>query len=234
MKQTIGIDIGASKIIFVLLKDKKLVKDIRIKTPKTKTLLIRALKDNLKKFPKVKIGIGIPGKIKGKTIKYCPNLKYLNNTNLEKELKKNIVLENDANCFVLAEAIMGNYKGTVLGITLGSGLGSGLVKNQKIKGNLELGHIKIKAKGRRCTCGKKGCLEEYASAKFLKRNKTYKELGKNLNIGLNKAKIKADIIILGGGIARSHKYFLKEIKRDVKISKLGEKAGAIGAALLVQ
>jgi len=230
MKQTIGIDIGASKIIFVLLKDKKLIKDIRIKTPKTKALLVKALKDNLKKFPKAKIGIGIPGRVKGKTIKYCPNLKYLNN----EKLGIKATLENDANCFTLAEAIMNNYKGTVLGITIGSGLGSGLVKNKKIKGNLELGHITIKPKGRRCTCGKKGCLEEYASAKFLKRNKTYKELGKNLNIGLNKAKIKADIIVLGGGIAKSHKYFLKEIKRDVKISKLGEKAGAIGAALLVQ
>ncbi len=246
MKQSIGIDIGATKIIFVLLKDKKVIKKVKITTPKNKNLLIKALKDNLNNFPKTKIGIGVPGIVKkGKIIK-CPNLKYLNNFNLAKELKGEIIIENDANCFAFAETILGagKNKKVVLGITLGSGLGSGLVINKKIHNNLELGHRIIKPDGYKCSCGRKGCLECYASAKFLKRKraskKTFKQFGEYLGIGLNNAlkSINVEVIVIGGGISKSWKSFLKETKKQIKkgvelkVSKLGETAGAIGAALI--
>ncbi len=244
MKQTIGIDIGASKIIFVLLKNNKLVKKLKVPTPKSRSLLVKVLKNNLKKFPKAEIGIGIPGVVRGKKIIKCPNLNYLNNFNLAKELGINIKIENDANCFTLAEAFLGagKNKKSVLGITLGSGLGSGLLVNKKIRGNLELGHIIIKPDGYKCGCGRKGCLECYASAKYLERKgvskKTFKELGQYLGLGLNKTlkSLDPDIIVLGGGISRSWEKFLKETKKQIKtqirVSKLGEAAGAIGAALL--
>lgn len=244
MKQAIGIDIGASKIIFVLLKNNKAIKRIRIPTPKNRSLLIKALKHNLTEFPKAKIGIGVPGIVKRNKIIKCPNLKYLNNLNLSKELKTEIKIENDGNCFTLAEAFLGagKNKKSVLGITLGSGLGSGLVINKKIQDNLELGHMIIKPNGYKCSCGRKGCWECYASAKYLKRKgvskKTFKEFGQYLGIGLNKAlkSIKPDIIVIGGGISKSWKKFLKEtrkqIKTQIRVSKLGEEAGAVGAALI--
>ena len=65
------------------------------------------------------------------------------------------------------------YKSLVM-ITLGMGVGSGIVFNGKLfEGNLgagvELGHEVIKIGGEKCTCGRKGCLEAYASATALIR-----------------------------------------------------------------
>jgi glucokinase len=59
-------------------------------------------------------------------------------------------------------------------ITLGTGLGSGIVANGKlIYGHDgfagELGHTTVEFGGRQCGCGKKGCLEAYASATGIKR-----------------------------------------------------------------
>ncbi len=65
------------------------------------------------------------------------------------------------------------YKSLVM-LTLGTGVGSGIVFNGKLfEGNLgagvELGHEVIKIGGEKCTCGRKGCLEAYASATALIR-----------------------------------------------------------------
>lgn len=275
MRQSIGIDIGATKIMFGLMKNQKLIKKRKIKTPKTKAKLVQEIKKNLKAFlnPGIKkIGLGIPGILdyKKKKILICPNLKYLNNFNLakllEKEFKIKVIIENDANCFTLAEALLGagKNKNVVLGITLGSGLGAGLVINKKIyHGSLEedeeIGHQTIDPNGYKCSCGKKGCLECYASAKFFKRKgfssrallekarqknkkalKIFREFGEHLGMGLKDPTniIKPEIIVVGGGISKAWPYFLKEMEKELKkqtkieISKLGETAGAIGAALI--
>jgi glucokinase len=58
-------------------------------------------------------------------------------------------------------------------ITLGTGVGGGVIMNHKIyagsvnSGGTELGHTVICAGGRQCTCGRRGCLEAYASATAL-------------------------------------------------------------------
>ncbi len=141
MKNSIGVDIGATKIIFGLLKNQKIIKKKKILTPKTKKNLIKELKENLrdlKDFSGLKIdriGIGVPGilDIKKGLILKCPNLRYLDNLPLvkilEKELKIKTSIENDTNCFTLAEALLGAGKNEniVFGITLGSGVGGGLV-----------------------------------------------------------------------------------------------------------
>jgi len=62
----------------------------------------------------------------------------------------------------------------LLVITPGTGLGSGIVANgQLIYGHDgfagELGHIIVDPKGRLCGCGRRGCLETYASATGLNR-----------------------------------------------------------------
>ena len=60
-------------------------------------------------------------------------------------------------------------------LTLGTGVGSGIVIDGKLfEGNrsagAELGHSVIVAGGEQCTCGRKGCLETYASATALIRD----------------------------------------------------------------
>lgn len=57
-------------------------------------------------------------------------------------------------------------------LTLGTGIGGGIVFNGKLfEGNLgagvELGHEVIKIGGEKCTCGRRGCFETYASATAL-------------------------------------------------------------------
>lgn len=82
-----------------------------------------------------------------------------------------IVLTNDANSAAVGEMMYGGAKGmkNFIMLTLGTGVGSGIVVN----GNLvlghdgfagELGHVITNPDGRECGCGRKGCLETYASA----------------------------------------------------------------------
>lgn len=132
----IGVDVGGTKISAVLY-DKKVIKKIKIKTPKTKKEFISSLKKIIKELDNGKvehIGIAIPGFTNGKKIVRCKNLQFLNNTNLSKELKRNVVLLNDANAFSVAEAKYGAAKGKkhVVGLIIGTGVGSGLVLNGEL------------------------------------------------------------------------------------------------------
>ncbi|MEW6407851.1 MAG: ROK family protein [Patescibacteria group bacterium] len=97
-----------------------------------------------------------------------------------------IKIDNDANCFTLAEWKFGAGKGfkNVIGLTLGTGIGSGAVLNGKLYegcGNApELGHTTVEVKGRACTCEKLGHLEAYSSGRAIE--KQYEKLcGKKLN-----------------------------------------------------
>jgi len=81
-------------------------------------------------------------------------------------------LTNDANAAALGEMRYGSAKGMkdFIMLTLGTGLGSGIVANgQLIYGHDsfagEMGHITaVREGGRECSCGRYGCLEQYASA----------------------------------------------------------------------
>lgn len=87
-----------------------------------------------------------------------------------------VAITNDANAAAIGEMIFGaaqNMKNFLM-ITLGTGLGSGLIVN----GDLvyghdgfagELGHVNVVEHGRKCGCGKRGCLETYVSATGIKR-----------------------------------------------------------------
>jgi len=173
---------------------------------------------------------------------------------ISQKYKYPLFSENDANLFTLAEALIGQgkqYK-TVVGITLGTGLGCGVVDNKQIfngRGQAsEFGHISLNFNGPKCVCGNRGCFEEYAGSRSLKRlAKKYKlsantgeelydlaikgnkaalqvwqELGKYLGFGLIGV-VKAydpDIIILGGQIAKAHKFFAKSMYQELKYKPL--------------
>lgn len=86
-------------------------------------------------------------------------------------------VSNDANVAALGEAMFGagkGYRHSVM-ITLGTGVGGGLILDGKLyEGNeskgAELGHMVIRAGGEPCSCGRKGCIEAYASATALIRD----------------------------------------------------------------
>ena len=92
------------------------------------------------------------------------------------KLKRNIKIENDANCFAVSEAMdgAGSQYSNVFGVILGTGVGSGIVLNKKlVKGSNgisgEWGHNTLPWKGklesnqRLCWCGKFDCIEKYIS-----------------------------------------------------------------------
>ena len=125
------------------------------------------------------VGVGCPGLIdteKGNVV-YSNNLAWKNVPlikTLKEELNLHVYVTNDANAAALGEYHFGagkKYKSLVM-LTLGTGVGSGIVFNGKLfEGNLgagvELGNEVIRIGGEKCTCGRKGCLEAYASATAL-------------------------------------------------------------------
>lgn len=125
------------------------------------------------------IGIACPGTSDPKTgvILYSNNIAWENISILEM-LRKHVhipmALANDADAAALGEVLDGAAKGreNAVLLTLGTGVGGGVVINRKIfsgplKGGCELGHMVIVKNGKQCTCGRKGCLETYASATAL-------------------------------------------------------------------
>lgn len=125
------------------------------------------------------VGIGCPGAID----KENGNIEFSNNLDfydvpivscMEKLLGKKVYVENDANAAAWGEYLAGSGKGTdsLVMITLGTGVGSGIIDGGHLltgaygKG-AEIGHMVIRLDGEKCTCGRKGCFEAYASATAL-------------------------------------------------------------------
>jgi len=128
----------------------------------------------------VGIGLGAPnGNYYKGTIEQPPNLswKYVDVVAaLRRWYSIPIALTNDANAAALGEMLFGTAKGMkdFIVITLGTGLGSGIVANgELIYGHDgfagEIGHTIVDPNGRQCGCGRRGCLETYASASGIRR-----------------------------------------------------------------
>jgi glucokinase len=128
------------------------------------------------------IGVGAPnGNYYNGTIEFAPNLRFKGVVPVVDSLKKafdyrHIILTNDANAAAMGEMIYGGAKGmkNFLMITLGTGVGSGIVVNgEMVYGHDgfagEIGHTIVDPQGRECGCGRRGCLETYASAPGIKR-----------------------------------------------------------------
>lgn len=132
------------------------------------------------------VGIGAPnGNFYTGSIDYAPNLRFkgriLLKEMMEARLRTHVELTNDANAAALGEKVYGGAKAMndFILITLGTGVGSGIyINGQMVYGHDgfagELGHAILYPNGRTCSCGRAGCLEEYASARGIIQ--TYKEL----------------------------------------------------------
>ena len=128
------------------------------------------------------IGIGSPGVIDSGTgtVVHWSNFHW-NNVPLAEGLSAKtglpVFVANDANAAALGEAKFGsgrNYEDSVM-LTLGTGIGGGIVLGGKLfegyrSAGGELGHTVIRRGGIKCTCGRYGCFECYASATALKRD----------------------------------------------------------------
>ncbi|MFA7637136.1 MAG: type I phosphomannose isomerase catalytic subunit [Monoglobales bacterium] len=127
------------------------------------------------------VGIGCPGAIDKKSgiVEFSNNLGFYDvpiTEYMEKALGKKIFIENDANAAAWGEFVAGSGKNcnSMVMITLGTGVGSGIIIDGHLFGGeydkgAEIGHMTLVAGGEKCTCGKRGCLESYASASALER-----------------------------------------------------------------
>jgi len=191
----IGIDLGGTKIEGILLdQQNQVLERIRVPTQQENgyeailSRIVTLIKDIQSRSDQAaSIGICTPGAIEptegvlknSNTV--CLNGKPLKN-DLESALDCSIEMENDANCFALAEATLGAAKGysTVFGVIMGSGVGGGIVFSQRIhRGRLfiagEWGHITLHPNGLNCYCGRQGCVEKYISGTALEMR--WNELG---------------------------------------------------------
>ncbi len=120
------------------------------------------------------IGIGAPnGNFYTGKIEYAPNLPWRGLVDMTSGILPGInsLITNDANAAALGEKNFGkakNYTDFIV-VTLGTGIGGGIFTDSKLLYGKygfagEIGHIKAVPDGRKCNCGRKGCIERYASA----------------------------------------------------------------------
>ncbi len=215
----------------------------------------------------VGVGIGVPGTVDSKkgVVRYSNNIKW-ENVNLAEKMGEYlpvpIRIANDADCATLGEAVAGAGKECqdVIMLTLGTGVGGGIILDGKIYegkglGGSELGHMVIVENGEQCTCGRKGCLEAYASAAALKRD-VKRATGKDLTpeeifraaadgdeklqqvvqsyIGklgtgiINIINIfRPQLVILGGGIAAQGETLLVPLRKMMRTGCFGGEKGEL-------
>jgi len=194
---------------------------------------------------------------------------------LEKTTGLKTSIANDANCAGLGEAWLGagkNYQNLIM-LTLGTGVGGAIVLNGKLfTGHLgsgaELGLITLNPDGPPCNSGNQGSLEQYVSATAIYRDTRkspaelgqlaenhdisaltfWQDYGSKLGAGLASLiyVLTPEVIILGGGVSGSSKFFLPSVQAEIEkrvlpssrvglkltVAELGNKAGIVGAAKL--
>ena len=189
MTLTIGIDIGGTKVLGgVVDENGKILATQRVPTPKeggaTLTKTIADVANHLlKDHDVVALGVSAAGLISSdrETILATGNISGWNGVNLKEELNKfvdlPIFIENDANSAAWGESRYGAGVGEdhMLILTIGTGVGGGAIIDGKLlRGahgiSAEFGHIRVVPEGQLCSCGARGCLEQYASGNALMRH----------------------------------------------------------------
>ncbi len=187
----LGIDIGGTKVNLVvtdaageLLGQRVLrvpqgisCKDMTQEAARAALDMLREL--NIDKAQVCTPGIGIPGTVKGQMVLNAPNLHWqdeLCGEYFRQAFGMTPILTQDTRAAAWGEYCLGEAKGRrcILCVTLGTGIGCGIVLNGAIyDGALgtagEIGHIPVEPNGRLCNCGRRGCMEAYASGMGLQR-----------------------------------------------------------------
>jgi len=262
---TIGVDIGGTKMSAVLfdVEKKEVVADYKLATPKESLekflVMLSALVDPLvekAKKQKIKIshiGVGVPGVLAAPTDKnekglilHCPNLSILDNVELGTKIKEKyslpVTIDNDANCFLLAEMTVGAAKNSanVFGVTLGTGIGGAICINHEIYQGIHgsAGEIccmiadivegtpmTLEEVFHNLSQGNPFNLAEEAYNGDELAIKAYKEIGQHLGLALAGIVnlLDPEIIIIGGSVMVSSDLFLNEVKKNLKDKVLSPK-----------
>ena len=180
-----GLDLGGTKTEIAMIDEGGAVRlRRRVPTPPGYDAKLRCLRDLLaaaeaEAGPAATIGVGVPGSVGPVSgVMRNANSTELNGRALPADLAallgRPVRVENDANCFALAEALAGAGKGaaTVFGVILGTGVGGGIVAEGRLLAGAnaiggEWGHTplpmptKAERPGPACWCGRQGCVETW-------------------------------------------------------------------------
>lgn len=257
--KVIGIDIGGTKIKIGIIDETGKV-HLQYTIPTVFPLYETVEKEIIQLLSRYRnieaIGIGTAGLVDakaGKILYASENLPGWSGTEvkarLESAVNLRVEIDNDANVAALAEVRLGaarNYSRALL-LTLGTGVGGGVI----IDGNIltgpnggvgEFGHMILYPDGIRCSCGRKGCKEQYISGKALQRRiseagllYTPETLMKNketdpkaksiihdythdlaVSISSLQAALDMEVVIIGGGVSHSADYWIDDLREQLK------------------
>lgn len=276
MNNYLGIDIGGTAVKAAILNSngeiiKKIsfqanVNNYQVPLLKIVKKAVRDINDiaNTKKIKIKGIGISAAGQINSRSgiiigdNGHIPDWK---GTNLKAEIEKTsglqTTVENDANCAAIAEKWIGNakkYNDSIV-YTIGTGIGAGIIVNGQILNGSrgiagEIGHMIIKYHGRKCSCGNRGCFEQYGSMTALikavekvvttKQEIDGKYIFKELKTGNQKINMiveeflnyhaaaiisllhifNPEAVIIGGGVSAQKKSLIDPLEKIIKANAM--------------
>jgi fructokinase len=178
-----GIDLGGTKTDGVVLdhEHRELFRERVATDPSSYEAVLAGVEGLYRRMregagsPAHTLGIGTPGAVSRRTgLLKNSNTVCMNGMPVARDLRarlgRSLAIENDANCFALAEALhgAGRSKRVVFGVILGTGCGGGIVIDGAVHRGLqsiagEWGHTVIDPAGPKCYCGQRGCVETFIS-----------------------------------------------------------------------
>ena len=190
----VGIDVGGTKIQ-VVVTDARFAKtgESRGPTPPSggppavveaiHKLVVEAL-DGAGNPSVAAVGVGAPGSIDRSTgvVARSPNLAgwmdpFPLGAELGRRLDAPVVVDNDVRIGMLGEHRLGAGRPfqDLIGAWFGTGVGGavilgGVLRNGRSGASGEIGHVCVVDGGRRCGCGRRGCLEAYAGRASMERH----------------------------------------------------------------
>ncbi|MDO5511197.1 ROK family protein [Corynebacterium sp.] len=263
---TVGFDIGGTQCrAAVVTADGKILKQRTVPTPRTAAALedaVAALVDELRPLDPGAVGLAVAGFLdpQREIVRFAPHLPWRDTpvrARLQERLGLPVVMEHDANSAAWGEYRFGAARGvgTWVFFAVGTGIGAALMIDGEIfRGAYgtapEFGHLTVVRGGRECACGKRGCLERYASGTALADTAEAHGMGPGLSghaimtaarSGDERARavladfagwlgqglsmvadvLDPEVIVLGGGVAADADLFLPDAVADMGRSIVG-------------
>lgn len=251
-----GVDVGGTSIKFGLFTPQgELRRRWRIPTDTSyqgRNILpqiARSIRSQLPLSQLLGVGMGVPGPVQADgMVNRCVNLGWsmVPAGQTLSALLDGVPVQvaNDANAAALGECWQGAGQGasSLLLVTLGTGVGSGIVLEGRLLAGAhgsagELGHLTVNFQEKQvCACGKRGCLEQYASASGILRmaretGLSARDAKEVCTLAAAGVKPACEVVEKAGrllGVALSHAVCLLDVERIL----LGGGVAAAGAVLM--
>lgn len=190
MKKRLGLDLGGTNIkAAVVQEDGKLLDKTQVRTPTSRApeevaaAMIAVACQMLTQHPEIEaVGVGAPGLVDldRRIVRTAPNFPAWKDVALAEMIAAEIALpvrlDNDVNCFGLAEHRWGAGVGFrhLIALAIGTGIGGAIILDGKLyRGSSgaagELGHVCVDLWGPRCNCGALGCVERYLGEEWFEQ-----------------------------------------------------------------